>query len=66
MLFACSKVVWLRGLLGELHVSYLIYTFFFFADNTSAIYIHVFHKHTKYIEMNSHSIREALSSTHFH
>jgi hypothetical protein len=43
-----------------------ILSFFFFADNTSAIYIHVFHKHIKYIEMNSHSIREALSSTHFH
>ncbi|KAL6984948.1 hypothetical protein U1Q18_052628 [Sarracenia purpurea var. burkii] len=61
---ACSEIVWLRGLLAELG-------FFqsdptpLHADNTSAIQIAVnpvFHERTKHIEVDCHSIREALDT----
>jgi hypothetical protein len=60
---ACSKIVWLRGLLGELSVSQLTPTPLH-ADNTSAIQIAanpVFHERTKHIEVDCHSICEALA-----
>lgn len=60
---ACSKIVWLRGLLGELSVPQLTPTPLH-ADNTSAIQIAanpVFHERTKHIEVDCHSIREAFA-----
>lgn len=58
---ACSEIMWLRGLLGELGFPQLHSTPLY-ADNTSAIQITanpVFHEHTKHIEVDCHSIREA-------
>jgi hypothetical protein len=63
MLFACSKIVWLQGLLGELSVPQLTSTPLH-ANNTSAIQIvanPLFHERTKHIEVDCHSIREALT-----
>ena len=60
---ACSEIVWLRGLLGKLGVRQLTLTPLH-ADNTSAIQIAanpVFHKRTKHIEVDCHSIREAFT-----
>lgn len=59
---ACSEITWLRGLLGELGVPQLTLTPLY-ADNISAIQIAsnpVFHERTKHIEVDCHSIREAL------
>ncbi|KAM7530049.1 hypothetical protein LguiB_033459 [Lonicera macranthoides] len=59
---ACSEIVWLRGLMGELGIPQLTPTPLH-ADNTSAIQIAtnpVFHERTKHIEVDCHSIREAL------
>jgi hypothetical protein len=59
---ACSEIKWLRGLLGELGVPQLTPTPLY-ADNTSAIQIAanpVFHERTKHIEVDCHSIHEAL------
>lgn len=59
---ACSDIVWLWGLLGELGIPQLTPTPLH-ADNTSAIQIAtnlVFHKCTNHIEVDCHSIREAL------
>ncbi|XP_058070999.1 uncharacterized mitochondrial protein AtMg00810-like [Magnolia sinica] len=60
----CSEIVWLRGLLEELgfpqSTSTPLHT-----DNTSAIQIAtnpVFHKRTKHIEIDCHSIRDTLES----
>lgn len=61
---ACSEIVWLRGLLVELGFSQSNPTPFH-ADNTSAIQIATnpdYHKHTKKIEIDCHSIREALDT----
>ncbi|XP_042460477.1 uncharacterized mitochondrial protein AtMg00810-like [Zingiber officinale] len=61
---ACSEIVWLRGLLGELGFSQLEPTPLH-ADNTSAIQIAanpVFHERTKHIEVDCHSIREAYDA----
>jgi len=60
---ACSEIVWLQGLLGELSVPQLTPTPLH-TDNTSAIQIAanpVFHERTKHIEVDCHSIREALA-----
>jgi len=60
---ACSKIVWLRWLLGELSVPQLTPTPLH-ANNTSAIQIAanpIFHKRTKHMEMDCHSIRESLA-----
>jgi hypothetical protein len=63
MLSACSEIVWLRGLLGELSVPQLTPTPLH-ANNTSAIQITanpIFHERTKHIEVDCHSIREAFA-----
>lgn len=61
---ACSEIIWLRGLLGELGFSQAEPTQLH-ADNTSAIQIvanTVFHERTKHIEVDCHSIRDAYDS----
>jgi hypothetical protein len=61
---ACSEIVWLRGLLAELGFSQSDSTPLH-ADNTSAIQIAanpVYHERTKHIEVDCHSIREALDT----
>ncbi|CAJ2645987.1 unnamed protein product [Trifolium pratense] len=58
---ACSKIIWLRGLLAELGFPQTEPTSLY-ADNTSAIQIVaniVFHERTKHIEVDCHSIRDA-------
>ena len=64
MSIACSKIVWLRGLLEELGFPQTTYTPLH-ADNTSAIQVAtnpVFHARTKDIEVDRHSIRDTLES----
>ena len=64
MSLACSKIIWLRGLLAELDFPQTEATPLY-ADNTSAIQIAanpVFHERTKHIEVDCHSIREALDN----
>ena len=61
---ACSKIVWLRGLLEELGFPQTTSTPLH-VDNTSAIQIAtnpVFHERTKHIEVDCHSIRDTLES----
>ena len=61
---ACSEITWLRGLLDELGFSQNDPTPLH-GDNTSAIQIAtnpVYHERTKHIEVDCHSIREALDS----
>ena len=61
---ACAEIVWLRGLLAELGFSQPNPTPLH-ADNTSAIQIAanpVYHERTKHIEVDCHSIREALDT----
>jgi hypothetical protein len=61
---ACSEIIWLRGLLGELGFSQSDSTPLH-ADNTSAIQIAanpVYHERTKHIEVDCHSIREAVDT----
>ena len=61
---ACSEIVWLRGLLGELGFPQKGSTPLH-ADNTSAIQIAanpVFHERTKHIEVDCHSIRESYDA----
>jgi hypothetical protein len=60
----CSEIVWLRGLLVEFGFSQFDSTPFH-ANNTSAIQIAanpVYHECTKNIEVDCHSIREALDT----
>ena len=61
---ACSKIVWLHGLLKELGfpktTSTPLHT-----DNTSAIQIAtnpIFHERTKHIEVDCHYIRDGLEN----
>ena len=64
MSLACSKIIWLRGLLAELDFPQTEATPLY-ADNTSATQIAanpVFHERTKHIEVDCHSIREALDN----
>jgi hypothetical protein len=64
MSFACSEIIWLQGLLGELGFPQVEPTPLH-ADNTSAIQIvanPVFHKRTKHIEVVCHSICEAYDA----
>ena len=61
---ACSKIVWLRGLLEELGFPHTTSTPLY-ADNTSAIQIATnpgFHERTKHIEVDCHSNRDTLES----
>ena len=61
---ACSKIVWIRGILSTLGFSQPDPTPLY-ADNISAIQIAanpVYHERTKHIEVECHSIREALDS----
>ena len=61
---ACSEIVWLCGLLTELGFSQSDSTPLY-SDNTSVIQIatnHVYHERTKHIEVDFHSIREALDN----
>jgi len=61
---ACSEIVWLRRLLAELGFSQSDYTPIH-VDNTNAIQIAanpVYHERTKNIEVDCHSIREALDT----
>jgi len=61
---ACSEIVWLRGLLAELGFPQADSTPLH-ADNTSAIQIAanpVYHERTKHIEVDCHSIREAVDT----
>ncbi|KAJ6937342.1 hypothetical protein NC652_011864 [Populus alba x Populus x berolinensis] len=61
---ACSEIVWLRGLLAEMGFPQTTPTLLH-ADNTSAIQIAtnpVFHERTKHIEVDCHSIREAVDA----
>ena len=61
---ACSEILWLRGLLGELGFPQTEPTSLY-ADNTSAIQIvanPVFHERTKHIEVDCHAIREAYDN----
>jgi len=58
----CSKITWLRGLIGELGFPQQHSTPFY-VDNTSVIQIianHVFYERTKYIEVDCHSIHESF------
>ena len=58
---ACSKIIWMCGLLIELGFSQAQPTPLH-ADNTSAIQIAanpVYHERTKHIEVDCHSIRDA-------
>ena len=64
MSLACSKIIWLRGLLAELDFSETNPTSPH-TDNTSAIQITanpVYHERTKHIEVDCHSIREAFEA----
>ena len=64
MFAACFEIVWLCGILSELGFSQLDPTPLY-ADNTSAIQIAtnlVYQERTKHIEVDCHSIREALDS----
>ena len=64
MYAACSEILWLHGLLSELDFSQSHPTPLH-ADNTSAIQISanpVYHERTKHIEVDCHSIREALDT----
>ena len=64
MFAACSEIVWLHGILFKLGFSQPDPTPLY-ADNTRAIQIAanpVYHEHTKHIEVNCHSIQEALDS----
>lgn len=59
---ACSEIIWLRGLLAEIGFPQSNPTPLH-ADNTSANQIGcnpVYHERTKHIEVDSHSIREAV------
>jgi hypothetical protein len=61
--FACSEIIWLRGLLAKLGFSQ--YDTTLHADNTSAIQIAVnpvYHERTKHIEVDCHSIHEAMDN----
>jgi hypothetical protein len=61
---ACSEIIWLRGLLAELGFPQADSTPLH-ADNTSAIQIAanpVYHERTKHIEVDCHSIREAVDT----
>jgi hypothetical protein len=61
---ACSEIVWLRGLLAELGFFQSDYTPLH-VDNTSAIQIAtnpVYHERTKHIEVDCHSIQEAMDT----
>jgi hypothetical protein len=61
---ACSEIVWLLGLLAELGFSQSDSTPLH-VDNASAIQIAtnpVYHERTKRIEVDCHSIREALDN----
>ena len=61
---ACSEIVWLRGILSKLGFSQPDRTPLY-AGNTRAIQIAanpVYHERTKHIEVDCHSIREALDS----
>jgi len=60
----CYEIIWLRGLLAEFAFSQSDSTLLH-ADNTSAIQIAanpVYHEHTKHIEVDCHSIREAVGT----
>ena len=64
MFAACSEIVWLHGILFELGFSQPDPTPLY-ADNTCAIQIvanPVYHECTKHIEVDCHSIWEALDS----
>ena len=64
MSVACFEIVWLHGMLSENGFSQPDPTPLY-ADNTSAIQIAsnpVYHERTKHIEVDCHSIREALDS----
>jgi hypothetical protein len=64
MFAACSEILWLHGLLAELGFSQSDTTPLQ-ADNTSAIQIAanpVYHERTKHIEVDCHSIREAMDN----
>ena len=61
---ACSEIVWLCGLLAEMGFHQTAPTLLH-ADNTSAIQIAtnpVLHERNKHIEVNCHSIREAVNA----
>jgi hypothetical protein len=61
---ASSEVVWLRGLLAEIGFPQTTPTLLH-ADNTSVIQIAtnpVFHERTKHIEVDCHSIQEAMDT----
>lgn len=62
---ACSEIVWLRGLLVELEFPQSNLTSLH-ANSTNAIQIAInpiFHKHTKYIKVDYHSIRESVDTS---
>ena len=64
MSVACPEISWLRGLLAELGFSQSDPTPLH-TDSTSSIKIAanpVYHEHTKHIEVDCHSIREALDT----
>lgn len=64
MSMACSEIIWLRGLLAEIGFPQIAATPLY-ADNTSAIQIATnpfFHERTKHIEVDWHSIQEALDA----
>ncbi|KAL6321792.1 hypothetical protein AAG906_035485 [Vitis piasezkii] len=64
---ACSKIIWLRGLLKELGFPRTTSTPLH-ADNTSAIQIatnHVFHERTKHIEVDYNKLIVVLSFVEF-
>jgi len=61
---ACSEIIWLRGLLAELGFSQFDPAPLH-ADNTSVIQIAtnpVYDERTKHIEVDCHSIREAIEN----
>jgi ATP sulfurylase len=64
---AATECIWLRQLLGELHIPIQKATVAF-CDNVSAVYMSanpVHHKRTKHIELDIHFIRERVQAGEF-
>lgn len=64
MCFGVEEVIWLVNLLTELQVPQLKFVAFF-CDSTAAIHIAnnlVFHERTKFLDINGHKVREAVTS----
>lgn len=64
MIGTCYELSWLRQLLLDLQILHLKQTLLY-CDNTTILYIAVnpvFHKRTRYIEMNYHFIHDKIQN----